>query len=252
MLNGPNDMQTFFNELTQVAFQKRKCKMPFIADNLPVNEHECHYILDLINNKMLHKTGFKSLLGYDDDKVDHIFLFNNIHPEDSEIVHRITRSAILHFIENPVKNPDHHSRLCLTYRHKTITGDYIRVLNQVSLVEVNDRGFPVLIMIKLRNISFMGNTGIVSWAFEAPGLDLAEFTEAIYRPYKNFFTERETSVLQEMAKGCGNKEISANLMISEHTVATHRKNIYKKSGCHNLLELVNYCREKGILQPMSA
>lgn len=242
-----NAMQPFFNEITKVAFHKRRCKMPFITDNIPVNAHECHYILDLSNNKMLHKTGFKSLLGYDDDKVDHIFLFNNIHPEDSEIVQRITRSAILHFIENPVKNPDQHAHLCLTYRHKTITGDYISVLNQVSLVEVNDRGFPVLIMIKLRNISFMGTAGIVNWTFEASGLDLAEFTQAIYQPYKNFFTERETSILQEMAKGCGNKQISSNLMISEHTVATHRKNIMRKSGCHNVQDLMNFCHKKGIL-----
>ena len=98
----------------------------------------------------------------------------------------------------------------------------------------------------------MDTSGVVYWTFEAPGLDLAKFSEAIYKPFKTFFTERETDILYEMSKGHGNKEISTNLMISEHTVATHRKNILRKSGCHSLLELINYCREKGILQAWSA
>lgn len=252
MSNNLNTMQAFFDENTKIAFHKRRFKMPVITNNIQVNAHECHYILDLSNNKMLHKTGFKTLLGYDDDKVDPIFLFNNIHPEDSEIVQCITKSAIWHLLKNPVPTVDNHSHLCLTYRHKTITGKYIKVLNQVSLLQVNSRGMPVLIMIKLRDISFIDTSGMVNWTFEAPGLDLAAFTQSIYAPYKNFLTERETDILREMAKGLKNKQVSLKLMISEHTVAAHRKNIYKKSGCHSLMELVNYCREKGILQAMSA
>lgn len=43
-------------------------------------------------------------------------------------------------------------------------------------------------------------------------------------------SSRETDVLLEMIKGYSNKEIAEKLNISIHTVMTHRKNIYAKTG----------------------
>lgn len=43
-------------------------------------------------------------------------------------------------------------------------------------------------------------------------------------------TERELEILQLVVKGKGNKEISAELFISEPTVKTHLKEVFKKLG----------------------
>lgn len=56
------------------------------------------------------------------------------------------------------------------------------------------------------------------------------------------FSAREKEIVSLMIEGCSNKEISAKLFISEYTVETHRKNIYRKANVNSipkLLQMVN-------------
>ena len=73
------------------------------------------------------------------------------------------------------------------------------------------------------------------------------FKQQVYKAYQNFFTKREKRIILKIEKGLSNKEIGKKLNISEHTIATHRKNILKKAKCHNSEELILFCKEKGIL-----
>lgn len=50
-------------------------------------------------------------------------------------------------------------------------------------------------------------------------------------------SQRENLILKLILKGRRNGEISRSLDISEKTVSTHRRNIYKKINVHNLSEL---------------
>ncbi|SES65274.1 two component transcriptional regulator, LuxR family [Nitrosomonas marina] len=58
-------------------------------------------------------------------------------------------------------------------------------------------------------------------------------------------TEREKEVVALVVQGLPNKEIAALLDISHRTVEIHRKNIMRKSGVANLLELVQLVNESG-------
>jgi DNA-binding NarL/FixJ family response regulator len=58
---------------------------------------------------------------------------------------------------------------------------------------------------------------------------------------------REHEVLQLVAKGLSNKEISKNLFISEHTVKSHLKNILGKLHLENRVQLTSYAYSKGII-----
>jgi DNA-binding NarL/FixJ family response regulator len=60
-------------------------------------------------------------------------------------------------------------------------------------------------------------------------------------------TQRETQIIQLMETDLSNKEIAAHLNISVRTVETHRKNILAKTGCNNLLSLVKWAYEHGII-----
>lgn len=55
------------------------------------------------------------------------------------------------------------------------------------------------------------------------------------------FTSREIEIIKLISEGMKNKEIDKRLSISENTIKTHRKNIYKKSNCKNATELINKC-----------
>jgi two-component system response regulator NreC len=58
---------------------------------------------------------------------------------------------------------------------------------------------------------------------------------------------REKEILQILASGKSNREISDLLHISISTVETHRNNIFQKLNLHNLAELILYAVRKGLI-----
>jgi DNA-binding NarL/FixJ family response regulator len=60
-------------------------------------------------------------------------------------------------------------------------------------------------------------------------------------------TNREREVLQLIAEGKANKEISVILNLSLHTVETHRTHILQKLNLHSVPELILYAVRKGMI-----
>ena len=58
---------------------------------------------------------------------------------------------------------------------------------------------------------------------------------------------RELEVLQLVAKGLSNREISETLFISEHTVKSHLKNILSKLHLDNRVQLTSYAFQQGLM-----
>jgi two-component system, NarL family, nitrate/nitrite response regulator NarL len=61
------------------------------------------------------------------------------------------------------------------------------------------------------------------------------------------FTPREIEIVGYLAQGKSNKQIAEELIISEHTVDTHRKNIYRKSDTHTVVGLLEFARNHHFL-----
>lgn len=53
-------------------------------------------------------------------------------------------------------------------------------------------------------------------------------------------TQREIEIIRLIEKEMGTREIAASLHISERTVETHRKNIFRKTQTHSVLGLIKY------------
>lgn len=58
-------------------------------------------------------------------------------------------------------------------------------------------------------------------------------------------TQREEEILTLIAQGLTNKEVAKKLIISHKTVDTHRVNIMKKIGAHNVTGIVKYAIANG-------
>jgi two-component system NarL family response regulator len=61
-------------------------------------------------------------------------------------------------------------------------------------------------------------------------------------------TDREQTILLQLAQGKSNKEVALTLDISVRTVETHRKNIKRKLGIASTAGLTRYAMEHGVLQ----
>lgn len=58
-------------------------------------------------------------------------------------------------------------------------------------------------------------------------------------------TEREKEILTYIAQGYTNKEIAKKLVLSHKTIDSHRTNLMKKLGVHNITGLVKYAIANG-------
>lgn len=60
-------------------------------------------------------------------------------------------------------------------------------------------------------------------------------------------SDRETEILEQLAKGLTNKRIAEILFISPFTVKRHIENIYQKLQAHNRIELLDKARKNNLL-----
>lgn len=60
-------------------------------------------------------------------------------------------------------------------------------------------------------------------------------------------TDREIEIIRLIEKEYSNKQIAETLFISERTVETHRKNIFRKTGTNSVIGLVKYAYEHRLI-----
>ena len=65
-------------------------------------------------------------------------------------------------------------------------------------------------------------------------------------------SERERVVLEAVARGLSNREISRELWISEQTVKFHLRNLYRKLGVSSRTEAARYAYRSGLVAALTA
>ncbi|WP_312421167.1 helix-turn-helix transcriptional regulator [Epilithonimonas sp.] len=61
-------------------------------------------------------------------------------------------------------------------------------------------------------------------------------------------TKREIEILSLLALGNSAKQISTFLEISYHTITTHHRNIFEKTNCTKISELIKKALEWGLIK----
>jgi DNA-binding NarL/FixJ family response regulator len=77
---------------------------------------------------------------------------------------------------------------------------------------------------------------------------IAQDQERGGRLYGDGLTEREIEILVEVAKGATNKEIARKLFISESTVKSRLRNIFRKIDVRDRAEAAAYAIRKGYMR----
>ena len=65
-------------------------------------------------------------------------------------------------------------------------------------------------------------------------------------------TGREIEIIRLIEKEYNNKQIAEALFISERTVETHRKNIFRKTGTNSVIGLIKYAYEHRLIEDREA
>ncbi|WP_209400793.1 LuxR C-terminal-related transcriptional regulator [Pseudozobellia sp. WGM2] len=245
-LNHKADMHKFRLEVQKkIGEYQFRPKTYSSFQNFPLNNKQCLYVAHWNKEGIIFERGLEALTGYTLEEFNTEDLVHYIHPEERELVNKLTQEVVKYVIDVDLrKGPAH---LFLSFRFRKKDGTYIKILRQSSSFELDEKGRMVSNFSLLTDISFLDTGNRVEWDFKANGLDVSGFKRIIYKVYQNYFTSREKEIIELIDKGQTNLLISENLFISKHTVATHRKNILKKAGVSNTVDLIEFCKKNGII-----
>ena len=210
-------------------------------------------VFDMYQRKHVYTSyNFSEIFGYDLDRIEseNTSYFNSrIHPEDIIQLSRNGFAATLFLMQG--KCDVKHTKLINEYRILNLSQKYIRVIEQYQVLEFTPSG---QVWLSLSTLDISPNTDTLQ-CVQSKLLNyktgqiypLSEFIGQEDCP-PNPLSPREKKILQLVRDGLLSKEISDRLMISVHTVNTHRQRILEKLNVDNSIEAVQHASRLGLLE----
>ncbi len=137
------------------------------------------------------------------------------------------------------------------YRFKRKNGEYLNLLEQVYVLELDQFGVLSLV---LGNVIILADRGVLPMRASCKRISDSGFCETFYSETFNSssscfnrVTARELDILRNLATGMTSREIAEELYISKHTVDTHRRNLLRKLECKSVVDLVQIAFANGML-----
>lgn len=213
-----------------------------------------YYILNFENLEMefVHD-GTKEILGIEPGEFSISKLFEVMHPEDLEAMHKKEEEAV-NFLFKTITAADiplYKVVYLLRLKHKN--GKYKTILHQSQATNVSLGGKIQQVLgvhtdVTYLNIPFDHKISFISnkrpsYYSIVPDISL----EILENSFKTLFTSREKEILKKLSEGKNFNMIAEELSVSPHTVNTHKKNILRKSHCKNTTELIAKCIREGVI-----
>lgn len=212
------------------------------------------FIFDLCKKEHVFSSGlYETLVDEKDKSAKGIFSFFNhtVHQEDSvTLLKRWITSLKLCYAIAPAERKNY--KIINDYRIKNKNGEYIRVIDQHQVLELDSQG-NIWLAVCFIDISpdqdkYTGvrssivnfKTGELVWE----ALSKEKISEQ--NPIK--LSSREKQILVLIKEGYLSKEIAEKLCLSVHTVNTHRQRILEKLNVDNSIEAIKYSSDLGLLE----
>jgi DNA-binding CsgD family transcriptional regulator len=209
-----------------------------------------HYVFNLKESRFdMMSDEVTDILGYSPVELNVPFFLSKIHPDDQpyflNFEYKVTEffSAL-----KPAQRLNY--KVSYDYRVRKKDGTYIRILQQVLPIQLDDEDRVLRTLGIHTDISSLKSSGVPVLSFiglhgEPSYMNVN--VKKVFSPSPFSLTLREREVLALLVQGKNSEEIGKELFISMHTVATHRKNIRKKTGTKNTITLIKKAVEKGWL-----
>ena len=211
-----------------------------------------YYVINLTDSSISHhhKNMLKihGLHGYPTHLSEIIDL---IHPDDIAFVLKAEQTVV-----EKINQIGIHHQLYLKpsycFRMKTKKGKYELFHHQAihTLTDDNNKLFQSInIHTNIHHITPQNPYTVLITGI-SPRKDFVQFTVSTDDNNKTnvpHLTKRELEILILIAKGYSGPEISKQLILSEHTIKSHRKNILRKTDSRNSKELIKKAFEWGII-----
>ncbi len=188
------------------------------------------------------------ITGYPLDNISPQFLVERLHPKDVAYFLSFENSITNFYANLPVEKMLDY-KTSYDVRFKMQNGNYIRILQQVSVIQVDAAVGSVFRTLGVHTditnlkpegkpiLNIVGLNGEPSFYNVSPN-------KLIEAP-KPFLTNRERQIVRLIIEGNSSEMIADQLCISMHTVKTHRRNIHAKAGTNSAFSLAKKAIDKG-------
>lgn len=234
-----------------VMDERRPTKLPKIDFNSFLSEVFStgpfyYYLIDFYDLSISNiSAGFAAAHGIEPEYVRHINdILTLVHPEDLDIVSKAEAKAFGYMQHEIGMEMIKSYKFSYNFRFRNALGDY-DFYNHQSLILTTDEHNNFIKSLNIHtNISHLTDKNTLT--FSLIGLNgLPSFLNLpIFGVEDNKslslknFSSREVAVIKLIADGLNSRGIADRLFISQETVKSHRKNIFRKSGCTSAVELV--------------
>jgi len=182
------------------------------------------------------------VLGYKATEYDFVRHFDIIHPDDRKAVFEIGRMVLNREMTYIAGVTDKPVVLYMVYRVAKVNGRFTRI--SLTISRHTDPAGGIYEMGVIRDISHVHCGTRVSFSLlgERPIRDLPDVSGGLPA-----ISRREQEIIYYISKGYTSRRIAYELNISELTVNTHRKNILRKTGTRNMVDMLLYAASNGII-----
>lgn len=181
----------------------------------------------------------ETVLGINSKDLTIAMLLDKIHPEDLPYFMNFENEIALFFQKLPIeKLTKYKSRY--DYRIQKSNGQYMRILQQVIVLEHDDAGNVLKSLCVHTDISHLKEDG--KPLLSLIGIDgepsYINMNAAQKYVASSFLSKRQKQILNLLINGKISKEIADELSLSVQTIETYRKNMLKKTQTVNTAELI--------------
>lgn len=193
---------------------------------------------------------FESLLGWDlaeAGKPGCDYINHRMHPDDLEHLNRASYVFFNLTCKLRKKDPQNIQdyKFILDYRTKGKDGQYVRVIEQHKILELDQDGN---IWLSLGIIDLSPDQDLHSpCRYRLVNVKTGELYHIPKEDPAIILSMREQEVLQLLAKGLISKQIADQLFISVNTVNTHRQRIIEKLNVNNTASAIQCALNIGII-----
>jgi DNA-binding CsgD family transcriptional regulator/PAS domain-containing protein len=192
---------------------------------------------------------YSKMLGYDLAEVEaqgNSFFDSKVHPEDF-LTNMKNGIELIKFAFSRSLEERKNYKLISEYRMKNGKGNYIRIIEQQQMLELDKKGnFWVALSTVDISPNQDLNEGVRAQIFNFRTKEIVPFSVTRKDKENNLLSKREKQILGLIKNGMLSKEIADKLFISVHTVNTHRQRILEKLNVSNSFEAIQYVSSLGI------
>lgn len=254
-MKANNDINHQINQLfrkEELDYSVLKKHISFL-ESLSIAQNSVISIFDLAEMEHVYfSPNFSDLLGWDPEKIflpANEYINEQMHPDDLAHLNQVSWQffGLILRVDPLWREQMKFIKLIMDYRTRGKNGNYVRVVEQHKLLELDKYGNVWLSMSVMdlspdQDLKSLCRYRLVNTLTG----ELHHFPSTkLIAGHKLSFREKE--ILQLLSKGQVSKQIADKLFISVNTVNTHRQRIIEKLNVNNTAEAVRYAGSLGLI-----